>query len=50
MVRELTCGRALEVANFRFYLQDLDAKKWTENFMTYVNVRDAHAWHKHARP
>ncbi|MEQ9586800.1 MAG: hypothetical protein RJS97_02380 [Parvibaculaceae bacterium] len=37
----------IELAEARSYLQDFYAKEWAENFMLYVVVEDAAAWHKH---
>lgn len=38
----------IELADSRLYLQDFYAKDWAENFMLYVVVDDAQAWHDHA--
>ncbi|GAB5518642.1 MAG: VOC family protein [Rhodothermales bacterium] len=38
----------LELAGSRFLLQDFYAKEWAENWMLYVEVDDARAWHMHA--
>jgi len=38
----------IELADTRLYLQDFYARDWAENFMIYVDVEDAHAWHEHA--
>lgn len=37
----------IELAGARSYLQDFYVKEWAENFMLYVVVEDAAAWHKH---
>ena len=39
----------LELASSRLDLQAFYAKQWAENFMLYVDVDDAHAWHAHAQ-
>ncbi|MEZ4587107.1 MAG: hypothetical protein R2909_11960 [Gemmatimonadales bacterium] len=39
----------IELAATRLYLQGYYAKEWAENFMIYVVVDDAAAWHRHAR-
>lgn len=37
----------LELAGFRFFLQDYYNKEWANNFMFYINVEDAQAWYEH---
>lgn len=37
----------LELAGTRFFLQNFYHKDWAENFMLYINVEDARAWHTH---
>lgn len=37
----------VELAGRRLYLQKFYAKEWAENFMIYVDVEDAAAWHEH---
>lgn len=37
----------VELADVRLYLQKFYAKEWAENFMIYINVEDATAWHQH---
>lgn len=37
----------IELAGARSYLQNYYAKEWAENFMIYVVVDNAEAWHKH---
>lgn len=37
----------IELAGARLYLQNFYDKAWAENFMIYVPVDDAHAWHAH---
>lgn len=37
----------MELAGIRFFLQDFYFKKLAENFMIYINVDDAQAWHDH---
>ncbi len=37
-----------ELAGQRFYLQDYYEENWAENFMMYIVVDDAQAWHDHA--
>lgn len=37
----------LELAGFRFFLQDYYNKGWANNFMFYINVEDAQAWYMH---
>ena len=32
----------------RFYLQDYYVKEWAENFVIFIAVEDAQAWHDHA--
>lgn len=38
----------IELAGTRLYLQDFYVQAWAENFMIYVAVDDAQAWHDHA--
>ena len=37
----------IELAGIRNYVQDFYAKDWAENFMIYIVVDDASAWHDH---
>lgn len=37
----------IELASVRLYLQKFYAKEWAENFMIYIVVDDAAAWHAH---
>ncbi len=37
----------IELTNVRLYLQNFYAKEWAENFMIYIVVESADAWHKH---
>lgn len=37
----------IELAGVRLYLQNYYAREWAENFMIYVPVDDAAAWHAH---
>lgn len=39
----------IELADARLYLQKFYAKEWAENFMIYVDVKDADAWHRHVK-
>ncbi|MEM6646213.1 MAG: VOC family protein [Bacteroidota bacterium] len=39
----------LELADSRFLLQDFYVKAWAENWMLFVQVDDADAWHAHAQ-
>lgn len=39
----------IELANVRLYLQNYYVKEWAENFMIYLDVDDAAAWHTLAR-
>lgn len=39
----------MELADSRLYLQKFYVKEWAENFMIYVVVDDADAWHAHVR-
>jgi hypothetical protein len=38
----------IELAEWRFYLQDYYVKEWAENFVIFISVEDAQAWHDHA--
>lgn len=38
----------LELANYRFYLQNYYNKHWADNFMMHITVEDAQAWQQHA--
>lgn len=37
----------MELAGVRFFLQDFYFKQLAENYMLYINVEDAQAWHDH---
>ncbi len=37
----------IELAQTRLYLQNFYAQEWAENFMIYIVVEDAAAWHGH---
>ncbi len=37
----------LELASYRFYLQNYYNKAWANNFVLHVKVEDAHAWYQH---
>ncbi len=39
----------IELAGVRLYLQNYYAREWAENFMIYVPVDDARAWHQHVQ-
>lgn len=38
----------IELGSVRLFLQKFYAKEWAENFMIYVEVDDAEAWHRRA--
>ena len=38
----------IEPAEWRFYLQDYYVKEWAENFVIFISVEDAQAWHDHS--
>jgi predicted enzyme related to lactoylglutathione lyase len=37
----------IELAERRLYLQDYYVKEWAENFVIFIAVEDAQAWHDH---
>lgn len=39
----------IELAGVRLFLQAFYVKEWAENFMIYLTVEDAAAWHVHVQ-
>ena len=37
----------LELTDRRLHLQNYYAREWAENFMVYIGLEDARAWHEH---